>query len=129
MPMRTEASAPMRSASSAAEAGACDLLGDREGRRQDRHREMTDVGEMRVVVIARMRGGAIGERGWPRLNLLVQSRDGGRLVAAFVGGSEAANDSRDGLVLACSAPPRTSRRETGAPWRGRRRGSTRKVWP
>ena len=60
---------------------------------------MTDVGEMRVVVVERMRGRAVGERRGARRNLLVQSRDGRRLLAAFVG-DEAADDFGDGLVLA-----------------------------
>jgi hypothetical protein len=75
------------------------LLGDREGCRQDRNRRMTDVGEMRVVVVERVRGGAVGERRGASRNLLVQSCDRSRLFAAFVG-DEAADGLCNGLVLA-----------------------------
>jgi hypothetical protein len=57
------------------------------------------VGEMGVVVVERVRGGAVGERRGARRNQFVQSRDGSHLLAAFLG-DEPANDFGDGLVLA-----------------------------
>ena len=96
---------------------------------------MTDVGEMRVVVVERVRCDAVGERRGARWNHFVQSRDGSRFLAAFVG-DEAADDFGDGLVLARPRQPtrqRANRKPTGvAPaWncpRGALNGKIVRTW-
>jgi hypothetical protein len=72
---------------------------DRECGGQDRDRGVANVGEMCVVVIERVRGGAVGERRGARRNSPVQTRDGRRLIAAFVG-DEPTDDFGDRFVLA-----------------------------